>query len=90
MPLKYSLVQVRMLLALDSKGQLTKTGLTTRFRSVNANEREKLINQLVKDGLVEGELRPTPNSRKTPLFYFLTDLGKKWVADYLDTVKKTK
>jgi DNA-binding PadR family transcriptional regulator len=76
-----------MLLALY-EGQLTKTDLTTRFRSVSAAEREKLINKLVKDGLVEGELRPTPNSRKTPLFYFLTDSGKKWVANYLNTLKR--
>lgn len=82
MTTKYSTHQIRILLALN-KGQMTKTAFSQRFRTLSLNERYVLLEKLIDDGLVGSEERPTPYAKQIPVFYFLTEQGKQWVANYL-------
>ena len=50
--------------------------------SVQLTEKQKAIRGLViKDLLIERAL-PKIGTKKTPVFYTLTDAGKKWVEEY--------
>lgn len=86
MTIKYSTQQIKMLLALQKK-QLTKTAFSQRFRGLAIADRYALLAQLIDDGLVSSEERPTPNAKHVPVYYFLTPAGKQWVATYLKRLK---
>ncbi|NKB47450.1 MAG: hypothetical protein GKR77_06645 [Legionellales bacterium] len=45
-------------------------------------ERQQCMEGLLKDDLIEMRVLPKANTRKSPTFYYITDKGKKWLADY--------
>jgi hypothetical protein len=69
MATKYSTNHIRILLALN-KGQITRTAFSQQFRALSLKDRYALLEQLINDGLVGYEDRPTPNAKHIPVFYF--------------------
>jgi hypothetical protein len=65
-----------------SAGIVSKTVITQMFRRYNKMERAQAIDRLIsKDFLLRQEL-PKLGSKKTPIFYRITEQGKKWIEEY--------
>ncbi len=83
---KYTPEQIRLLLSLY-KSKQTKTAITKRYWKLSADLREQLIKELIDDDLIYSERCPTPDSRKTPTYYFISLQGQKWVKSYLQHIQ---
>lgn len=51
-------------------------------------EREKALDNLIKNNLIIAKQMPKPGATVIPVFYQITDEGKAWVKDYLDNYPK--
>ena len=81
---QYNVNQTKTLLALHKRNQMTKTQFSKRFVYLTIDDRYAALEQLLKDGLVIAEERPKSRAKHIPVYYFLSEVGKKWVAEYLN------
>lgn len=82
MEINLSVLEIQILLKC-SEGTLTKSALSLIFRKHSLTEKQRAIKSLaIKDLIIEKAL-PKKGSVKVPIFYSLTEAGKKWVEDYI-------
>ena len=65
-----------------SKGTFTKSDLAKLSRKDSLLEKQKMIRHLIIQSLIIEQALPKIGSKKVPIFYSLTEKGKKWVANY--------
>jgi len=75
-------LEIQILLRCDA-GDFNKTDLSQiARRQYSLTEKQKIIRGLIiKDLLIE-KMLPKIGATRAPIFYFLTDNGKKWVDEY--------
>jgi len=83
MKTKLADLEVRMLLKCSEK-PLSKHSVTQLYRKFEKVRRDEAIAHLTDDGFITAHKMPKPGTRKTPVFYKITDEGQKWVKQYLD------
>lgn len=65
-----------------SQGTLTKSALCQFSRNNSLLEKQKRIRNLIIQDLIIEQALPKIGCKKIPIFYSLTEKGKKWVTDY--------
>lgn len=66
-----------------SEGAFTKTNLSQIARNkYSLLEKQRIIKKLVAQDLIMEKALPKIGSTKVPVFYILTEAGKKWIDDY--------
>jgi len=85
MPINIELsdLEIRMLLKCSEK-PLSKRAVTQLYSKFGKGTRDKAIEYLADYGLITAHKMPKPGTRKTPVFYKITDKGQQWVKNYLD------
>lgn len=81
MKLALSTLEIKILLKCYA-GLKSKSDITQSFRTCDKEERAKAINNLIANKLIIAQEMPKTGSNKTPVFYKLTENGKKWIEDY--------
>lgn len=87
MKLDLNTLEIRILLRCD-EGMLNKTDITQIYSKYSKEERSKAITSLIEGGFIHSLELPKPGVRKIPVYYEITDKGKKWVKEYLDNYPK--
>lgn len=84
MKLTLNTLEIKILLKCDkcNAGLISKSDITQFFRASSREERVKAINSLIANKLLVAREMPKAGSNKTPVFYELTNDGKKWIDDY--------
>jgi len=83
MGLTLSSLEILILLKCDEqKGLISKTELSHSFRSYDTKAKEKATKNLSEQDLILVQELPKLGSTKIPVFYRLTEKGKKWVDEY--------
>jgi len=73
----------RILLKCSEK-PLSKRDVTHLYNKFDKPSRDKSIAHLMEESLLAAHKMPKPGTRKTPVFYKITDKGQQWVKNYLD------
>ena len=81
MKIELNELEIRILLKCFNK-PLSKRDVTQKFHRAPIAERALAIDHLLESSLIESKALPKPNSKKTPIFYFITNSGKKWINSY--------
>ena len=81
MNINLSTLEIKILLKC-SEFLLSRSYLPQLYRRYNKKEREIAIKNLINHGLLLAQEMPKAGARKTPVFYKITDKGKKWLFDY--------
>ena len=76
-----NVLEIQILLKCSS-GTFTKSALSQIYRQNSLLEKQKSIRRLVIQDLIIERSLPKQGCKKVPVFYVLTEKGKKWVADY--------
>ena len=76
-----STLEIQILLKC-SKDTFTKSDLSRFFMKNSLLEKQKMIRRLIIQDLILEQALPKIGSKKIPIFYSLTEKGKKWVVDY--------
>ncbi len=87
MKVNLSPLEIHILLKCKQK-LLSRSALSQIRRKESKTNREKAISNLIKQGLINVLELPHPDATITPVFYEITDKGKAWVKDYLDSYPK--
>jgi len=66
------------------KGMISRRMATQYFKSVGKLERDRAVENLIKNRLLLSRKLPKPDARKTPTFYELTEKGKAWLQSYFE------
>jgi len=90
MKLDLSTLEIKILLRCDkcNAGLVSKSDITQFFRTSSKEERGRAIDSLMANKLLLAQEMPRIGSNKTPVFYKLTENGKKWVDDYNENYPK--
>lgn len=81
MKLTLSALEIKVLLKCRY-GLVSKSDITQFFRTKDKTERTKAIENLIAEKLITAQEMPKLGSNKTPVFYQITETGKKWIDDY--------
>lgn len=81
MKINLSTLEIKILLKC-STGLKSKSDITQLFKPYDKEERAKAISSLIANKLLLAQEMPKIGSNKTPVFYKLTENGKKWIDDY--------
>lgn len=76
-----SVLEIQILLKCDGS-IFTKSALSQLFRKNSLLEKQKAIKRLLIQDLIIERALPKTGSSKVPIFYSLTEKGKKWLGDY--------
>lgn len=83
MELDLNTLEIRILLKCNEK-LLSRTYLAPLYNKYSLKERRKAIEHLIKEKYIIARELPKPGAKVVPVFYEITEKGKKWVRDYLD------
>lgn len=82
-------LEIKILLSC-SKGVFTKSALSQISKQkYSLIEKQKAVRKLIIQDLLIEKALPKIGSKKTPVFYSLTEAGKKWVKEYSANYPKT-
>jgi hypothetical protein len=87
MKLDLNTLEIRILLKCY-EGMLNKTDVTQIYFKHSMEVRSRAIATLSERGFIHALELPKPGSKKVPVFYEITDKGKRWVKNYLDNYPK--
>jgi hypothetical protein len=87
MEINLSALEIRILLKC-SQELMSKTAFSQLSRQDGKAKKEKALNNLIKQDYIVAKELPRLGSNKTPVFYEITDKGRKWVKQYLDNYPK--
>lgn len=76
-----SVLEIQILLKCD-EDVFTKSALSQLFRKNSLLEKQKAIKRLAIQDLIIERALPKAGSSKVPVFYVLTEKGKKWIGNY--------
>ncbi|MGD9108814.1 MAG: hypothetical protein PVI75_06575 [Gammaproteobacteria bacterium] len=76
------LTEIKMLLKLYEK-PLNKTNLAKIFWRIKKSTREEILKNLMLNNLIYAKEMPKPKTKKTPIYYFLTEKGTIWISNYI-------
>jgi len=82
-----SVLEIKILLKCHKK-TLSRTYVTSFYFRYPPPEREKALNNLIKNNLIIAKHLPKSGAARVPVFYEITDKGRGWVKDYLDNYPK--
>lgn len=75
-------LEIRILLKCY-ENPLGKKDISQFYRARSHADRKQAIQNLIENGLVLSKQMPKPNSKKIPIYYLITDSGKKWILNYI-------
>ena len=61
---------------------ISKTDVTQFYKRHSPENRQKAIDALLENNLIEAKKRPKPGTQKAPIFYFITESGKNLLKQY--------
>jgi hypothetical protein len=89
MTTELDILEMQILLHCD-EGLFTKSDLSRIARQkYSLANKQKAIQKLVSQGLLIEKALPKLDSKRIPVFYSLTDAGKKWVTEYKNNYPKS-
>lgn len=81
--MKLDTLEIRILLKC-SEGLLKRNYVSQLYKKYTAAQRTTAINRLIKNGFIKAKEFPKPGAKITPVFYEITEQGRKWVKEYLE------
>jgi len=75
-------IEIRILLKC-SESPLAKKEISQLYRTYTHEDRTLAINNLIENNFILSKYMPKPGSKKIPIYYWITDIGKKWVSEYI-------
>lgn len=81
MKLNLSTLEIKILFKCNT-GLKSKSDITQLFKPYSKEERARAIKNLIANKLILAQEMPKADSNKTPVFYKITVVGKKWIEDY--------
>ena len=76
-------LEIQILLKCYEK-PVNRTYITRTFFRHKIDDREKALSKLIESNLIISRKMPKPGAAKIPIFYQITDEGKKWISNYLE------
>lgn len=61
---------------------ISKTKFARILKNYSKLDKEKAISHLISKNLVNTQALPKQNSKRVPVFYQITETGKKWLENY--------
>lgn len=61
---------------------MSKSDASNLYKKFGKAHREEEVTQLINAGMIIEKAMPKIGVNKTPVFYFLTADGQKWVEEY--------
>lgn len=74
-------LEIRMLFKCAKK-PMSKSNISNLFHRYSIEDREQALENLISDKLIEMKEMPRPDTKKPPVFYFISDAGKEWLKQY--------
>jgi len=89
MQTELSVLEMQILLRCE-QGTFTKSDLSQLSRQKHSlTEKQKTIRRLIIQDLLTEKALPKIGTKKVPVFYSLTEAGKKWVKNYNGNYPRT-
>lgn len=80
-------LEIRILLKCN-KGLLERTYISSLYARHTLKERKEAINHLIEKNYILAKELPLPDAKVAPVYYEITEEGKMWIKEYLESHPK--